>query len=83
MANTLGRISGQLLKDNLTREGRELAFDTDLLFLNVGDRRIGANTDVPTKPLEINGTTTTINTQNLNVADKFILLSSGSTSVFS
>ena len=61
MANTLGRISGQLLKDNLTREGRELAFDTDLLFLNVGDRRIGANTDVPTKPLEINGTTTTTN----------------------
>jgi hypothetical protein len=61
MANALGRISGQLLKDNLTREGRELAFDTDLLFLNVGDRRIGANTDVPTKPLEINGTTTTTN----------------------
>jgi hypothetical protein len=30
--------------------------------------------------LTVNGTTTTINTQNLNVADKFILLSSGSTS---
>ena len=61
MANALGRISGQLLKDNLTREGRELAFDTDLLFLNVGDRRIGANTDVPTKTLEINGTSKTTN----------------------
>jgi len=61
MANALGRISGQLLKDNLTREGRELAFDTDLLFLNVGDRRIGANTDVPTKTLEISGTSTTTN----------------------
>ena len=30
--------------------------------------------------LTVNGTTTTINTQNLSVADKFILLSSGSTS---
>lgn len=30
--------------------------------------------------LTVNGTTTAINTQNLNVADKFILLSSGSTS---
>ena len=30
--------------------------------------------------LTVNGTTTTINTTNLNVADKFILLSSGSTS---
>jgi hypothetical protein len=29
--------------------------------------------------LTVNGTTTTINTQNLNVADRFILLSSGST----
>ena len=61
MANALGRISGQLLKDNLTREGRELAFDTDLLFLNVGDRRIGANTDVPTKTLDISGTSKTTN----------------------
>jgi hypothetical protein len=61
MANALGRISGQLLKDNLTREGRELAFDTDLLFLNVSDGRIGVNNDVPTKQLDVSGTTTTKN----------------------
>jgi hypothetical protein len=62
MANPLGRISGQLLKDNLTFDGRDWqAFDTDLLYLNINGRRIGANTDVPTKELEINGTTTTTN----------------------
>jgi hypothetical protein len=37
------------------------------------DMTVGGN-------LTVNGTTTTINTQNLNVSDRFILLSSGSTS---
>ena len=51
----LGRISGQLLKDNLTREGTDLKFDTDLLYLNVNARYIGANTDTPSKSLFVNG----------------------------
>jgi hypothetical protein len=62
MANPLGRISGQLLKDNLTFDGRDWqSFDTDLLYLRLNGRRIGVNTDVPLKQLEINGTTTTTN----------------------
>ena len=61
MANTLGRISGQLLKDNLTRNDHDLAFDTDLLFLNVNSRYIGINTDVAFRPLLVNGTTLTTN----------------------
>ncbi len=50
----LGRISGQLLKDNLTRNGTDLKFDTDLLYLNVNARYVGINTDTPSKPLFVN-----------------------------
>ena len=49
-----------------------LTFDGTTLNLN-GSQIISGD-------LTVNGTTTTINTANLNVADKFILLSSGSTS---
>ncbi len=31
----LGRIGGQVLTDNLLRAGIDLAFETDLLYLNV------------------------------------------------
>jgi hypothetical protein len=68
MANNLGRISGQLLKDNLTRNGHDLQFDTDLLFLNVNSRYIGINTDSSGKRLQVNGNTLTT---NLIVDDTF------------
>lgn len=58
---TLGRISGPLLKSNLTRDGVDLAFETDLLKLDVTNRRIGINTAAPTYDLEVNGTTNTTN----------------------
>lgn len=53
MTNGLGRISGPLLKDNLVRNGVDLAFETDLLYLNVNDDRIGLKTDSPARELEI------------------------------
>jgi len=40
---------------------------------------VGGNATI-TGDLTVNGTTTTVNTTNLNIEDKFILLSSGSTS---
>ena len=55
MANQLGRISGQLLKDNLTRND-DLQFDTDLLYLNTGSRYISVNSSTTSKPLFVNGT---------------------------
>ena len=55
MANQLGRISGQLLKDNLTRND-DLQFDTDLLYLNTGNRYISVNSTSTSKPLFVNGT---------------------------
>lgn len=35
MAGNLGRIGGHLLKENLLRNGQDLAFDADLLYLKV------------------------------------------------
>jgi len=37
----VGRISGPLLKQNLIRNGINLAFETDLLYLDVNNQRIG------------------------------------------
>jgi hypothetical protein len=52
----IGRISGQLLKSNLLRAGENLAFETDLLYLDVVNSRIGIKTSTPTADLDINGT---------------------------
>lgn len=64
----IGRISGQLLKSNLLRSGENLAFETDLLYLDVVNSRIGIRTASPSTDLEVNGT---IRSTNL-VADNQI-----------
>ena len=51
----IGRISGPLLKDNLLRNGTDLAFETDLLYLDVTNRRIGVKTTNPQYALDVNG----------------------------
>ena len=53
----LGRISGQLLTDNLLRAGIDVAVETDLLYLNVTNKRIGVKTSAPTHSVQVNGTT--------------------------
>ena len=53
----IGRISGPLLKANLLREGVNLAFENDLLYLDVNNSRVGINTDTPQYDLDVNGTT--------------------------
>ncbi len=68
----IGRISGQLLKSNLLRAGENLAFETDLLYLDVVNSRIGIKTAAPTTDLDVNGhtRTTTLTVDNqLNVGD--------------
>lgn len=57
----IGRISGPLLKANLNREGIDLAFETDLLYLDVNNSRIGVKTATPQYDLDVNGTTRTTN----------------------
>ena len=55
----IGRISGSVLKSNLTRNGVDLAFETNLLYLDVTNSRVGIGTSEPTTALQVNGTTTT------------------------
>jgi len=53
----IGRISGPLLKANLLREGVNLAFENDLLYLDVNNSRIGINNASPQYDLDVTGTT--------------------------
>jgi cytoskeletal protein CcmA (bactofilin family) len=62
----VGRITGPLLKANLIRNGIDLAFENDLLYLDVTDsdpanHKVGIKTTSPTHELQINGTTRTNN----------------------
>ena len=68
----IGRISGQLLKSNLLRAGENLAFETDLLYLDVVNSRIGIKTAAPSTDLDVNGHTRSTNLtvdSQLNVGD--------------
>lgn len=63
----VGRISGPLLKSNLIRNGIDLAFETDLLYLDVNNQRVGIQTATPQYELDVSGTT---KTTNLIVTDR-------------
>lgn len=75
----VGRISGPLLKANLLREGVNLAFETDLLYLDVVNGRIGIKTATPAHDLTVNGTTRTTNLEVTNQADIATFTISGDT----
>lgn len=55
----IGRISGSMLKSNLTRNGVDLAFETNILYLDVTNARVGIGTSTPSTTLQVEGTTTT------------------------
>lgn len=67
----IGRISGSVLKSNLTRNGTDLAFETNLLYLDVTNARIGIGTSEPTTALQVAGTIAstglTVDTNTLHV----------------
>ena len=67
----IGRISGSVLKSNLTRNGTDLAFETNLLYLDVTNSRIGIGTSEPTTALDVSGTIAstglTVDTNTLHV----------------
>ena len=51
MSTQIGRISGPLLKDNLLRDGVDLAFETDLIYLDVNNNKIGIRNSSPVREL--------------------------------
>lgn len=54
----IGRITGSVLKSNLTRNGVDLAFETNLLYLDVTNSRVGIGTSEPSTTLQVAGTVT-------------------------
>ena len=51
------RIPGELLQSNLTRSGVDLAFETNLLYIDVTNQRIGIGTSSPgAYKFDVNGT---------------------------
>jgi hypothetical protein len=66
----IGRITGPLLKSNLIRDGVDLAFETDLLYLDVNNSRIGVNTSSPQYDLDVAGLA---KTTNLEVTDQLTI----------
>lgn len=54
---TIGRIGGPMLKENLVRQGVDLSFETNLLYLDVNNMRIGVGTATPNVAFDVNGIT--------------------------
>lgn len=75
----IGRISGPLLKANLVRDGVDLAFETDLLYLDVNNSRVGINTASPQYELDIVGTARTTDLEVTNQLDVGNFTISGNT----
>ena len=60
----IGRISGPMLKNDLTRQGVDLSFEGNLLYLDVTNLRIGINKSSPSNALSVLGN---IDANNLSV----------------
>jgi len=71
----IGRISGSVLKSNLTRNGTDLAFETNLLYLDVTNSRVGIGTSEPSSALQVSGTVTATSVTSTSAAT----LATGST----
>lgn len=65
----IGRISGPMLYSNLERQGVDLAFESNILYLDVNNRWVGANTSTPNAELQVVGTA---NLANITIAGNTI-----------
>ena len=76
----VGRITGPLLKANLLRDGVDLAFETDLLYLDVTNGKVGIKRQPdPLYDLDVNGTTRSTTLDVTNEADIASFTISGNT----
>lgn len=87
----IGKISGPMLQNNLARQGVDLAIDSDLVYLNVTNRRLGVGTNGPTQALDVPGNvrlanlsilgnTITSNTGKINLGSSSNVVITGGTS---
>ena len=80
----IGKIPGQMLNSNLQRNGEDLAVETDLLYVDVTNDRIGINTNTPSSSLQvdnikINGNLISASTGNVELgAPSDITITGGS-----
>jgi hypothetical protein len=76
----VGRITGPLLAQNLNRDGVDLSFETDLLYLDVNNGQIGIKTASPQYTLDVNGTLHTLNLIADNTSTIGLMVFSSTTS---
>ena len=57
----IGRISGPMLFSNLERQGIDLAFEGNLIYLDVTNSNVGINTSTPNADLQVVGTSNLAN----------------------
>jgi hypothetical protein len=69
MVDFLGKIAGPALKDNLLRLGVDLSIETNLLYVDVNNKRIGINTATPNVDLDVNGLANFSNTLQINAGN--------------
>lgn len=70
----IGKISGPMLQTNLARQGVDLSVDTNLVYFDVTNRRLGINTNSPTQSLDVPGN---VRLANLTIAGNTITSSTG------
>ena len=51
----IGKISGPMLQTNLVRQGVDLAIDTNAVYVDVTNRRLGVNNSSPAYTLDVSG----------------------------
>jgi hypothetical protein len=92
MSKQLGRISGPLLNANLLREGTDLRFENQLLYLDVNNKKLSINSTPINKELFVNGTLHTdaiiidagkVSVGNLEIGPNNVIRSTNSTVILS
>lgn len=70
----IGKISGPMLQTDLSRQGVDLSVDTNLVYFDVTNRRLGINTVIPSQSLDVMGN---VHLANLSILGNTITSDTG------
>lgn len=70
----IGKISGPMLQTDLSRQGVDLSVDTNLVYFDVTNRRLGINTVIPSQSLDVLGN---VHLANLSILGNTITSDTG------